>query len=279
MTTRKKTWVLAAVIVAAASSLAWSTLSEPAFHQADRFPYSLGTPTVVELPVSLNEISGIVYSESARGLLAIEDEDGSLFTLAPKKNYAATSVRFAKRGDYEDIALIEDRAYVLLSNGNILSFDTKAPQTVVTFHFPDKGRNEFETLVYDPPSGKLLLFCKSCKGSKGTMAWTVDPASGAYGPSAFSPDLSSVKGLKGSKGFQPSAAAVHPSTGDFYLLSSHNKRLVVTDRSGVVKYVQELDPVLYKQPEGICFLPDGSLVISNERSTSGTATLLISAPR
>jgi uncharacterized protein YjiK len=280
MTTRKKTWILTTLIVAAAASVAWTTLREAAPQADDRFPYSLGNPRVVELPTSLNEISGITYSESARGLLAIEDEDGSLYTLTPKNNYAATSVRFARRGDYEDVALVEDRVYVLLSNGDILSFEMKAPQTIVTFHFPEKGNNDFETLVYDPPTGKLLLFCKTCKGGrKGeTIAWSVDPASGNYAPASYSPDTKSIKGLKGSKGLQPSAAAIHPTTGDFYLLSSVHKMLVVTDRTGQVRFTQPLNPSLYKQPEGICFLPDGSLVISNERNTSGTATLLIAPP-
>jgi hypothetical protein len=49
----------------------------------------------------------------------------------------------------------------------------------------------------------------------------------------------------------------------------------VTDRNGNVKEATALDKVLFKQPEGITFRPDGTMILSNEAADIGMATLLI----
>ncbi len=50
---------------------------------------------------------------------------------------------------------------------------------------------------------------------------------------------------------------------------------MIADNKGNVKEVYELDPVIYKQPEGITFTPWGDLLISNEAAESGNANILI----
>jgi hypothetical protein len=75
--------------------------------------------------------------------------------------------------------------------------------------------------------------------------------------------------------FKPSAAGVHPITGDFYYVSAINNLIIVTDRNGKLKDASALDKNLFKQPEGISFMRDGTLLISNEFADIGTATILI----
>ena len=48
------------------------------------------------------------------------------------------------------------------------------------------------------------------------------------------------------------------------MISSVGKLLVVLDRDGYILGVHALDPNLFRQPEGICFSPEGDLYISNE---------------
>jgi uncharacterized protein YjiK len=57
------------------------------------------------------------------------------------------------------------------------------------------------------------------------------------------------------------------------VLASVGKLLIILDKNGDIQDVHTLNPAEFKQPEGICFLPDGSLYISNE-GKGGSATLL-----
>ncbi|MCR6719600.1 MAG: SdiA-regulated domain-containing protein [Chitinophagaceae bacterium] len=71
------------------------------------------------------------------------------------------------------------------------------------------------------------------------------------------------KKMKG-KRFQPSALARHPVTGEWFILSSVNKLLVITDENWNVKSAWKLTPSRFRQPEGMAFDKDGNLFISNE---------------
>ena len=64
--------------------------------------------------------------------------------------------------------------------------------------------------------------------------------------------------------FSPSAIAVHPKTGQMYVLSSVGKILVVLDAKGNVQKVEKLDKSEYRQPEGLCFAKDGTMYMSSE---------------
>ena len=74
---------------------------------------------------------------------------------------------------------------------------------------------------------------------------------------------------------KPSAAAVNPLTKNLYVLCSVNKLIFIEDAQGKLKDVIELNPKIYKQPEGMTFTPEGDLIISNEVNLEGYATLLL----
>jgi len=59
-------------------------------------------------------------------------------------------------------------------------------------------------------------------------------------------------------------ASIHPKTGNYYVLSANAHRLVVMNRNGKTLSSVALDPKLLRQPEGICFSPDGTLFIASE---------------
>ena len=73
-------------------------------------------------------------------------------------------------------------------------------------------------------------------------------------------------GLKGKswKDFKPSGVAFHPKTGEVYLLSAAGHKLLILSRSGVPLKSIELNPLIFLQPEGISFMPDGTLYIASE---------------
>jgi uncharacterized protein YjiK len=62
---------------------------------------------------------------------------------------------------------------------------------------------------------------------------------------------------------RPSAAAIHPKTGDLYIISSQDKLLIIM-KDGVVKASYKLPKKTFRQPEGLTFAPNGDMYISNE---------------
>ena len=67
----------------------------------------------------------------------------------------------------------------------------------------------------------------------------------------------------------------HPKTGDLYVIASVGKLLVVLSKKGKIKSVQRLNPDVFKQPEGICFMPNGDLLIANEARFKSTNSNLL----
>jgi len=63
-----------------------------------------------------------------------------------------------------------------------------------------------------------------------------------------------------------------------YLLAAEGARLLVLDRMGIIRTVARLDPKTFRQPEGICFAPDGTLFIASE-GKDGKGYILKFAPK
>jgi uncharacterized protein YjiK len=66
------------------------------------------------------------------------------------------------------------------------------------------------------------------------------------------------------KDFRPSGIAVHPKTGQIFILASDGKKLLILSEQGQKEALVSLNPKIYRQPEGICFSPNGDLFISSE---------------
>ncbi len=64
--------------------------------------------------------------------------------------------------------------------------------------------------------------------------------------------------------FAPSAIAVHPLTGDIYLIGTVGKLLLIYSSEGQLKNIQRLEGKYFIQPEGLCITVNGDIYISNE---------------
>ena len=73
-----------------------------------------------------------------------------------------------------------------------------------------------------------------------------------------------MKNEANGKNFKPSGIAVHPKTGQTFIIASDGKKLLVLSEKGQKEALISLNPKTYRQPEGICFSPDGDLFISSE---------------
>ena len=90
--------------------------------------YDLETPDRFNMPESLFEISGITFNKGKNDTVyAIQDEEGKLFRLAwdVKVQY---HTKFGKKGDYEDVTIVNDRAVILKSNGVLYTFPLSEAQ-------------------------------------------------------------------------------------------------------------------------------------------------------
>lgn len=61
-----------------------------------------------------------------------------------------------------------------------------------------------------------------------------------------------------------SAIAIHPVTRDFYILSAFDHAIFIFSQTGELKHLEFLNPELFPQAEGISFLANGNMLISNE---------------
>ncbi len=73
--------------------------------------------------------------------------------------------------------------------------------------------------------------------------------------------------------FRASAISIHPVTDKIYILSAEDYLLFIFDRNGNIDQMVKLNAGLFNQPEGITFLENGDMLISNEGQGKAPATL------
>lgn len=246
--------------------------------------YNLNEPQQMEFPPELEEVSGITFvNGDSNRLLAQQDEQGHVYYL--KAGDKSTKyVKFAGKGDYEDIAVSNDRIVLLRSDGSFFSFPLQELyeaeiDAMVSEKILPKG--EYESLAASITNSRLYVLCKQCSVDKKTSQTTgyilkLESGGQIIKEGSFSIDneeISKYVKLKG-KAFRPSALTRNEKTNEWYIVSSINKLLLIADHDWKVKEAHLLNPKLFNQPEGIAFDKDNNLYISNEAGDSGRATLL-----
>ncbi len=74
--------------------------------------------------------------------------------------------------------------------------------------------------------------------------------------------------------FHPSAIEVHPQTRSLILVSASEEALVELSPLGEILGTKKLKRKDHPQPEGVAFLPDGTLILADEgQGKRGTITL------
>lgn len=247
--------------------------------------YDINKPTKYNMPEILLEISGIAFDKGKNDFIyAEQDEDGSLYRL-PLGSKEEISTKFAKKGDYEDVAIAKGWAIVLKSNGKFFSFpltEINNPETknvVLSEDIIPKG--EYEGMFADETTGNVYVLCKDCKVDKGTKntsgyILTLQENGSLKFTGNFTIDVSNVDKISGKKKgtFHPSALAVNPLTKEWFIISSVNKALIITDANFKIKDVFHLSSNTFNQPEGIAFDSAGNLYISNEGSETQNGNIL-----
>lgn len=235
-----------------------------------------------EMPDELEEISGMSWIGDDK-IAAIEDEDGIIYIYDLKESKVSRTVEFADDGDYEGIAVNKADAYVMRSDGllfEVRDYLSDSPQTK-TYQAAMSHKNNVESLALDAKNHRLLIAPKdedpNDEDIKGVYAFDLNE-------SLMLPDLifkvdmkdKALKDFKkknSKRTFRPSDLAIHPQTGEIYILEGVNPKLMILNTTGAIKTIYKLDKDDFAQPEGITFSPDGHLFISNE-AHGGTANIL-----
>ena len=247
--------------------------------------YDLSKPTVYKMPAVLEEISGIAFSKgNADTVFAEQDEEGKLFYF----HLGDTEIKhkkFSKQGDYEDLAVCNGEVIMLRSDGVFFSFPLNSIEGKETVNTSGQTGllppGEYESLYADESTNTLYALCKKCADDKSSQSITGHLLSmNADGQlslkNQFTIDEKALAAITGTKKFslKPSALAKHPITHQWYILSSVNKMLVITDDQWKPVNVYPLSPALFTQPEGIAFDKTGNLYISNEKGAGTSGTIL-----
>lgn len=227
-----------------------------------------------ELPEVLKEVSGIAYLDGNR-FACVQDEEGAIFIYNVKDGKIEKRIPFAGPGDYEGITLNGGTAYVVRADGRLYEVPMGGSKSSVKeFSTPLTAAHNVEGLFYDKSANRLLLAIKNTdpgnKSYKGIYAFDLATHTFINEP-VFKLELEHPLWANGSKKksvVKPSALALHPITGDVYIVDGPSARLMVLDASGNPKKAYSLGKD-YPQAEGITFSPSGNLFISNEGKQLG----------
>ena len=185
-------------------------------------------------------------------------------------------MKFASKGDYEDLGIFHDKVFVLKSNGSLYSFPFSESVKEESDQVKERKRvvpkGEYESLYVDPESNKLYILCKNCpvdKKNKQVTGYILDydaSLDSLAGLDSFKVDLTKLKDINArlKTSSSPSALTKNPDTKEWYILSSANKLLIVTDEHWKIKAAHKLNSSTFNQPEGLAFDKDLNLYISNE---------------
>ncbi len=263
-------------------------------HLSENKIYRLHEPDATFiLPNILEEISGLSYHKKKDYLLAVQDELGILFLLDPQTGHIIDQLRFGPRGDYEGVAVHGDTAWVLRSDGTLFKvtdfFSGNRHTTKITT--PLKSANDAEGICLDEHTNSLLIALKGKPfvDNKRLTAlkaiyrydlikqdFITEPAFLIHGDSVavykdynwfehFSIQFAKrLHLIDPDFQFKPSGIAINPLNDKIFIIAHVGKTLIVMSRYGEIEQIQSLSPRLFRQPEGICFAPDGTLFIANE---------------
>ncbi len=238
------------------------------------------------LPKRLKEVSALAMSDTQR-LFAVDDETAIIYEIDYQSGRFVKAFSFgdpALRGDFEGLALVGERFYLLTSDGILYDAGEGDNGAHVPYRRVDTGLGrqcEFEGLGQDAARGDLLLACKALRKRAdidvlSIFRWSLDAVDGIE-PERLSLPVEQITAILGTSKLRPSGIAVHPVRNTLVLIAARERALVELDADGDVLSALILPKKKrHPQAEGIEFATDGSLILADE-GQRGRATLVIYA--
>jgi len=260
--------------------------------------YNLTAPdTIFNLPGALHEISGFAFTND-HTLACIQDERGTIYFYSTANNEISKQASFYSSGDFEDIAKVGKSLYILRSDATLFEIeDYDAPDLKAISYGLNIPAYDNEGLCYDKENNRLLIASKGNSGKDETFknkreiygfdlhtktlietpVFTFDEKLLKQFATEHNIELP-VKVKKSGKTvpdikFRPTAIGIHPITKKLFLLSGPDQLFFIFSPQGNIEHLEALNSELFNQPEGMGFLENGDLFISNEGQDK-QATLL-----
>ncbi len=238
-------------------------------------PFELYNPVhSFTLPGKLEEISGLTYAGEGT-LAAVEDENAVLYFLDATDGSVRSKIDFGKRGDYEAVENLGGRYYIMESNGDLTHFIVKNDEAS-DIHKVDtdfSSNNDIEGLaVFED---HLLVACKANgevrkNNAGGKAIYRLNTELEVISEPFMLIDRDKLEDRVRQRlpkvrinDFDPSGIATDPVSGFIYVISADHILSVFSPDLRLAEVVL-LNKKIYRQPEGICFDPEGNLYISSE---------------
>lgn len=263
--------------------------------------YNLEQPDkFLVLPDTLREISGLAEIDSVT-FACVQDENGILFIYDLVKNQIKSQYTFNIDGDYEGITRIGETMYILRSDGVLFEIVNYTSKTFELNSYETKiPSDNNEGLCYDAENNCLLIASKGKVGKGGEfkdlrVIYSFDLTTKQLSEEpVYEFDVKDIKDFaienkvdlptktRMKKGeevtepalkFRPSAIAIHPITKKLYLLSAADHLLFIFNQDETLEHIEVLNPKVFNKSEGITFLKNGDMLITNE-GQGGAPTLL-----
>ena len=246
--------------------------------------YNLNNPLEIhELPDVLKEVSGVA-DVGKNEVACVQDEEGIVFVYNLKKRKIIKQIPFGRDADYEGISYAEETFFVMRSNGILHEVNLPWDKPEVKTNSLKLPTWNNEGLCYDKKDNRLLIAPKSAlddgiekKEKHPIYSYNLEKGRLDKKPLffikkdkilAFAKKYKlSIPGKKKSKKkvkFKPSSIAVHPFTDEVYVLSAKGNLLVVFDKNGTITGYARLNKKIFNHPEGLTFLQNGDMVVTNE---------------
>jgi uncharacterized protein YjiK len=284
-----KTAVLSALLLSfmATAALLGARAATPGEAWLPRYDLRADSRRAVPLPAALREVSGLALDGRGR-LLAHNDENARVHVVAAENGAILRSIPAGPRelrGDFEGIAVVGDRIFLVTSGGTLLEIVQPRAGRAASSRQVATGLDrvcEVEGLAYDPASAALLLPCKTMFSKQlkdRLVVYAVPLATLVLDPqprvSVPHSELESA-GVRGR--FRATAVDVHPRSGSLFVLDGRQSNIVEISADGRVLAARQLARKAHPQPEGIAFGPGLELWIADESRRRGTLTRYRLAP-
>lgn len=240
----------------------------------DSFSLTVDSSRQWKLPDRLNEISGLALTQDQR-LFAIADEAAIVYELDYSEGRLVKAFALGNpvvRGDFEGIAWLGGRVYLVESGGTIFAAPEGGDGERVAYEIFETGLGEqceIEGLAQDTGAGSLLLACKALRqGSilKGLAIFTWSPESGRVVEDAQIdlPERQIGEALRRNR-INPSGITIDPESDNLLLVAARQRSLIELTRDGGFVDARPLLLVSrHRQSEGIELTADGKLLIADE---------------
>ena len=226
-----------------------------------------------DMPILLEEISGISWIDEDH-IACVEDEEAIIFIYNTKTSEIDKQIPFGEDGDYEGIAVVNNDAYVLRSDGTIFEVQNYIQDSIKVNEYATGLPPEFnfEGISYDKRKNRLLLAIKdkAAENFKPIYAFNLTTKKVEEKPAfeiKFNDPIFKVLDQElNHQIIRPSEVSIHPKNGDIYILDATNPKLLILSAAGKAKKLYVFKEEQFGQPEGLTFDAAGDLYISNEGS-------------